>query len=78
MIQRLLPAQRRSTFECAGIAVLTLLWQGVEDSAQFLALRRMGCDVGQGYYFGRPMDAGDMDRLVGDELTVARTVTPAS
>jgi EAL domain-containing protein (putative c-di-GMP-specific phosphodiesterase class I) len=46
--------------------------EGVEDSAQFLALRRMGCDVGQGFYFGRPMEAGDMDRLVGDELTAAR------
>jgi hypothetical protein len=26
MIERLLPAQRRFFFECAGIAVLTLLW----------------------------------------------------
>jgi EAL domain-containing protein (putative c-di-GMP-specific phosphodiesterase class I) len=47
--------------------------EGVEDSAQYLALRRMGCDVGQGFYFGRPMESDDMDRLVGDELTVART-----
>jgi EAL domain-containing protein (putative c-di-GMP-specific phosphodiesterase class I) len=46
--------------------------EGVEDSAQFLALRRMGCDIGQGFYFGRPMDPGDMDNLVGDELTGAR------
>jgi diguanylate cyclase (GGDEF)-like protein/PAS domain S-box-containing protein len=49
--------------------------EGVEDSAQFLALRRMGCDVGQGYYFGRPMESADMDRLVGDELTATRTAT---
>ena len=57
---------------------LVTVAEGVEDSAQFLALRRMGCDVGQGCYFGKPMEAGDMDRLVGDELTVARTVTSAS
>ena len=54
---------------------LVTVAEGVEDSAQFLALRRMNCDVGQGYYFGRPMESGDMDRLVGDELTVARTAT---
>ena len=50
--------------------------EGVEDSAQFLALRRMGCDIGQGYYFGRPMEAQDMERLLGDELTAAKTPRP--
>jgi EAL domain-containing protein (putative c-di-GMP-specific phosphodiesterase class I) len=49
--------------------------EGVEDSAQFLALRPMGRDIGQGYYLGHPIEAGDMDRLVGDELTVTRTAT---
>jgi diguanylate cyclase (GGDEF)-like protein/PAS domain S-box-containing protein len=47
--------------------------EGVEDSAQFLALRRMGCDIGQGYYFGRPMQSQDMERLLGEELTAAKT-----
>ena len=37
---------------------------GVEDSAQFLALRRMGCDIGQGYYFGRPMESEEIGRLL--------------
>jgi EAL domain len=47
---------------------LVTVAEGVEDSAQFLALRRMGCDVGQGYYFGRPMDSGEISRLLGDDI----------
>ena len=49
--------------------------EGVEDSAQFLTLRRMGCNIGQGYYFGRPMETQDMERLLNDELTAAKAAT---
>ena len=45
--------------------------EGVEDSAQFLTLRRMGCDIGQGFYFGRPMEAEELERFFSEELTVA-------
>jgi len=47
---------------------LVTVAEGVEDSAQFLALRRMGCDIGQGYCFGRPMESEEIGRLLGDDL----------
>jgi diguanylate cyclase (GGDEF)-like protein/PAS domain S-box-containing protein len=47
---------------------LVTVAEGVEDSAQFLALRRMGCDVGQGFYFGRPMESEEISRLLGDDV----------
>jgi len=46
---------------------LVTVAEGVEDSAQFLALRRMGCDVGQGYYFGKPMASEEISRLLHDD-----------
>ncbi|MNL52459.1 Phytochrome-like protein cph2 [compost metagenome] len=36
---------------------LTVVAEGVETEAQRKMLREMGCPVGQGYLFGRPIDA---------------------
>ena len=38
--------------------------EGVETEEQMLALKAMGCDYVQGYYFSRPLPAGDYERFL--------------
>ncbi len=49
--------------------------EGVETEAQYRFLSERGCDVLQGYYFARPMSAGQLedwiDRQCGGTLSVA-------
>jgi diguanylate cyclase (GGDEF)-like protein/PAS domain S-box-containing protein len=45
--------------------------EGIEQYAQFLALRRMGCDLAQGYYFSRPLPAAEAGALLRDPAALA-------
>ncbi len=38
--------------------------EGVETAEQLLALKGMGCDIAQGYYFSRPVPANEFERFV--------------
>jgi EAL domain-containing protein (putative c-di-GMP-specific phosphodiesterase class I) len=40
---------------CEGLD-LQVVAEGIEDSTQAAKLRALGCGMGQGYYFGRPVD----------------------
>ena len=40
--------------------------EGVETQEQLDALRAMGCDIVQGYYFSKPLPAGEYERFVAD------------
>ena len=40
---------------------LTVIAEGIEDSATLDSLLQMGCEEGQGYYFGRPMTAVEFE-----------------
>ena len=40
--------------------------EGVETEQQMLALREMGCDYVQGYYFSRPLPAAEYERYVAE------------
>ncbi|GAA2384613.1 bifunctional diguanylate cyclase/phosphodiesterase [Dactylosporangium salmoneum] len=45
--------------------------EGIEQYAQFLALRRMGCDLAQGYYFAKPLPAAEAGLLLRDPAALA-------
>ena len=50
-------ALTRTIIALADMLELRTVAEGVEDEAQWSALRALGCTVGQGYLFARPLDA---------------------
>jgi EAL domain-containing protein (putative c-di-GMP-specific phosphodiesterase class I) len=51
----------RSAIDLARNMDLQVTAEGVEDAATFQALRELGCDLAQGYYFSKPLP---VDKLV--------------
>ncbi|WP_415551434.1 EAL domain-containing protein [Komagataeibacter rhaeticus] len=45
---------------------MTVIAEGVEEAEQCNQLRAIGCDVIQGYYFGRPMDTAALDTWISE------------
>ncbi len=48
---------------------LEVLAEGVETQEQSEVLHELGCTVAQGYFFGRPLTAADMERLFLKKIT---------
>lgn len=44
---------------------LSVVAEGVENSAQLNLLRAQGCDFAQGYYFSRPLPPGELETKLG-------------
>ena len=42
--------------------------EGVEDQEQYELVRQVGCDVVQGYYFSKPVDAAGFEKLIEKEM----------
>ena len=53
---------------------LTVVAEGVENADQVMALRDMGCDIGQGYHFARPMPPDQLAEWL--RSTERATATP--
>src|SRR5207237_4510319 len=50
----------RSTIGLGHDLGLTIVAEGIEDAATWELLRELGCDIGQGYYLGRPVSADEL------------------
>jgi predicted signal transduction protein with EAL and GGDEF domain len=42
--------------------------EGIEQEAEAEVLISLGCDLGQGYLFGKPMPADEISALVGGKV----------
>ena len=56
---------------------LRVVAEGVETERQLAILRQMGCDEGQGYYFGRPVNAKQTTRVLSEWVAVPAARPPA-
>ncbi|GAB4318919.1 MAG: hypothetical protein Kow0059_12720 [Candidatus Sumerlaeia bacterium] len=54
----------RTILTLAGNLGMDVTAEGVETHRQFTALRQLRCNLGQGYYFSRPVDFDEADDLV--------------
>jgi diguanylate cyclase (GGDEF)-like protein len=63
----------RTITQMAGNLGFEVIAEGIENARQRDLLLELGCEFGQGYWFGRPADS----RRTSDRLRLARIVTPA-
>jgi diguanylate cyclase (GGDEF)-like protein len=60
----------KSVIDLAHALGLVVVAEGVETGDQVAHLRRLGCDLAQGYFFARPQAAVDIERLLESWGTV--------
>ncbi|MBB3752352.1 diguanylate cyclase (GGDEF)-like protein [Mycolicibacterium sp. BK634] len=55
----------RAVVDLAHVLGLTVVVEGVEDAETAALVRRLGCDIGQGFYFGMPVTPAEVPTLAG-------------
>ena len=56
----------RAIIELSRTLALQTVSEGVEDSDQVARLQELGCDLGQGYYFAKPLTGGALETLLAE------------
>ena len=64
----------RAIIELAHQFGVSAVAEGLEDVADIHAVRDMGCDIGQGYFFARPMPKSKFISLLGEQRGRAPTM----
>ena len=55
---------------------LELIAEGVEDPGQLESLRLLGCQMGQGYIYSRPLEAAAAEAYIADRQTGSKIQIP--
>jgi EAL domain-containing protein (putative c-di-GMP-specific phosphodiesterase class I) len=71
-----------TTINLSKLLGLSVIAEGIEDRATADLLKSMGCEEGQGYYFGPPMSAAEFEQMflidAGDAAAPFRTGSSAT
>jgi EAL domain-containing protein (putative c-di-GMP-specific phosphodiesterase class I) len=59
----------RSTIELAHNLGLEVVAEGVETLATWNTLKELGCDIGQGFYFSKPLPPEKLPKWVNNQAT---------
>ena len=62
--ERCHPALARAIIALAETLGLRTIAEGIEVQEQWQALRGLGCEMGQGYFFARPVSAAAMEQKI--------------
>lgn len=81
-IQRIEQGDREAVFVRTIVSLakslsVEVVAEGIEEVGQQQFLRSVGCDIGQGYLYSRPLRAADVERFATDARHVRPLIAPA-